>query len=128
MNVYTKVKILHIGPGAQYEGNVFDYWVAVELTNGQVILLFDPHCISLQCKLNEEIEIIISSCFPFHEIETQIPLFKITSLDEINGDFFLSNSFIKIKVYKTDINLDKFIKEDIFSFGRLDFGEVKSII
>lgn len=120
----TKIKILEVIKGAEYNGVIYDYWVNCQLTNGQVITLFDYKCFELTNEINKNVRIKIKTLF-FEEGQKTDFCFEGVIKYYKNSYFFLNN-FIEIEIPTEEIKSKNFIlnKESIYSFGRLDIEKI----
>lgn len=120
----TKIKILKIIKGAEYDEVVYDYWVICQLINGQIITLFDYKCFDLTNEINKNIRVKIKTLF-FEEGEKTDFCFKGVIKYHKNGYFFF-NDFIEIEIPTEEIICKNFVlnKENIYSFGRLDIENI----
>ncbi len=58
-----KVLIKEVNPGTEYQGNISDYWIIVQLDSGQNIELFDATPYDLRNKINQTLECLIIATF-----------------------------------------------------------------
>jgi hypothetical protein len=58
-----KALIKEVNPGTVYQDKISDYWIKVQLTNGQNIEIFDATPYDLRNKINQSIECLVIATF-----------------------------------------------------------------
>lgn len=99
----TKIKILKIEPGAQYDNQIWDYWIIAELENGEIITIFDSECHIKAFKVGEYLDVFLSALFATTKINIDSRLFIITQIESFGDIFVISNNYMSISLNKEDL-------------------------
>ena len=61
------LEIVKVENGAQYEGNVFDFWIDFQTSSGKIITVFDSTPFDLRGMENKSIEVVLFAGYLIQE-------------------------------------------------------------
>jgi hypothetical protein len=121
----TKINILQIETGAQYENQIWDYWIIASLENGEVITIFDSDCLIKNYTIGDSLQVIITALFATTRINIDNRLFLINKIEKWNDFICLSNDNITVYINNEDVDFSYTSTNMIF---QVDSFRLKSIV
>lgn len=116
-----KVRLIKIIEGAKYQNEIWDYWLLIQLNNGQVLQLFDRQCFASSLVEGELYNVKLSSSSFFVELSID-SLILFGDIEEKEGEKIFQNESIEILIRESDEI--KICKESFFSIGRIDLEDI----
>ncbi|MEL7567912.1 MAG: hypothetical protein AAGU27_23960 [Dehalobacterium sp.] len=123
-----RVLVLKVENGAEYEGNVFDFWVCLQTHSGKVLKVFDDVPFDLRNQENSSIEVALLAGFIQNDKTGQV--ISGTVVSEVLGSKQDWNNqkdcFIEQKWYglETDFGTLLLSESDVKSYGLAVGGKV----
>lgn len=116
-----KVRLIKVFEGAKYQNEIWDYWLLIQLNNGQVIQLFDRQCIASSLTEGEYYNVKLSSSSLFDELSIDsVTLFG--DIEKHDDEKIFKNESIEILISESEEI--KVCRKSFFSIGRIDLENI----